>query len=202
MPTIAVLQPLPQPALDALSKLGALVGGDLTAPATGADAAALLAQADAALITAGTPLGAAELAGVERLKWVSSIGAGLDHMDLDLCAARGFRVANTPSAPAEATADLAFGLVLAVARNIIGADHHLREGRWARGEALAVALKEGVIAGAGLDVFESEPGLNPALLTAPNTVLVPHIGSATAETRQRMFADGLTNLADLMATGR
>lgn len=52
--------------------------------------------------------------------------------------------------------------------------------------ALAIALKQGKIAGAGLDVFEKEPEIHPELLTAPNTVLLPHIGSATTETREAM----------------
>ncbi|MCC5927458.1 MAG: D-glycerate dehydrogenase [Bacteroidetes bacterium] len=53
-------------------------------------------------------------------------------------------------------------------------------------EALASALISGKIAGAGLDVFEKEPEIHPSLLKAPNTVLLPHIGSATRETREAM----------------
>lgn len=51
---------------------------------------------------------------------------------------------------------------------------------------LAQALTEGVIAGAGLDVYQGEPTVNPALLAAPNAVLLPHLGSATLETRTAM----------------
>ena len=46
--------------------------------------------------------------------------------------------------------------------------------------------EEGVIAGAGLDVFEREPEVHPALLELENVVLVPHLGSATHETREAM----------------
>ena len=52
--------------------------------------------------------------------------------------------------------------------------------------ALADALKRGEIAGAGLDVFENEPDVHPGLLELENVVLVPHLGSATKETRTAM----------------
>jgi len=52
--------------------------------------------------------------------------------------------------------------------------------------ALADALVEGRLFAAGLDVFEREPTVHPALLRAPRTVLVPHIGSATEATRRAM----------------
>jgi glyoxylate reductase len=52
--------------------------------------------------------------------------------------------------------------------------------------ALAEALRDGVIAGAGLDVFEKEPEVHPGLLELENVVLIPHLGSATIETRTAM----------------
>jgi glyoxylate reductase len=52
--------------------------------------------------------------------------------------------------------------------------------------ALAIALEQGVIFGAGIDVYEGEPSVHPRLLAAPHTVLLPHIGSATRNTRRRM----------------
>lgn len=52
--------------------------------------------------------------------------------------------------------------------------------------ALASALRDGQIAGAGLDVFENEPSVHPGLLELENVVLVPHLGSATVETRTAM----------------
>lgn len=52
--------------------------------------------------------------------------------------------------------------------------------------ALAQALKEGWIAGAGMDVFEREPEVHPALMGLPNAVLTPHIASASSDTRLKM----------------
>ncbi|RTL41336.1 MAG: D-glycerate dehydrogenase [Burkholderiales bacterium] len=61
-------------------------------------------------------------------------------------------------------------------------------------DALAAALRERRIAAAGLDVFEGEPRVNPALLTLPNVVLTPHIASATLPTRHAMAALAADNL--------
>jgi len=53
-------------------------------------------------------------------------------------------------------------------------------------KALAWALKNGIISGAALDVYEEEPAVHPDLLTLENVVLAPHLGSATTETRTAM----------------
>jgi lactate dehydrogenase-like 2-hydroxyacid dehydrogenase len=61
-------------------------------------------------------------------------------------------------------------------------------------KALVEALRSGKIAGAGLDVFEAEPRVTPELLQMDNTVLVPHIGSATDETREAMTMRAVNNI--------
>ncbi len=60
--------------------------------------------------------------------------------------------------------------------------------------ALAAALHAGTIAGAGLDVFVGEPDIAPALMDAPNLVMLPHLGSATREARTAMGMRALANL--------
>ena len=60
--------------------------------------------------------------------------------------------------------------------------------------ALAEALRDGVIAGAGLDVFEREPAVDPLLLTLENVVLLPHIASASEETRTKMAVRAAQNI--------
>ncbi len=62
--------------------------------------------------------------------------------------------------------------------------------------ALVEALRRGEIGGAGLDVYEREPQLSPGLTDLDNVVLLPHVGSATIETRTRM---GLMAAANLLA---
>jgi len=80
----------------------------------------------------------------------------------------------------------------------------IRPGAWlvnaARGglvdeEALIEALAAGRIAGAGLDVYPREPHIDPRLLALPNVVLLPHLGSATLESRTAMGEKVLANIA-------
>ncbi len=61
-------------------------------------------------------------------------------------------------------------------------------------QALVAALKARTIAGAGLDVYEREPAMSPELLTMENVVLLPHLGSATQETRVAMGMRAIENL--------
>jgi glyoxylate reductase len=61
--------------------------------------------------------------------------------------------------------------------------------------ALCDALDAGHLAGAGLDVYEDEPIVNPRLIAMPNVVLAPHIGSATEETRTAMARIAATDVA-------
>lgn len=61
-------------------------------------------------------------------------------------------------------------------------------------DALAQALSSGHLAGAGLDVYPHEPEVPPALLDIENVVLLPHLGSATVETREAMGMRALANV--------
>jgi glyoxylate reductase len=66
-------------------------------------------------------------------------------------------------------------------------------------EALIDALKSGKLAAAGLDVFEGEPNIHPAYRDLPNVFILPHMGSATLETRNAMGFKCLDNLDALFA---
>ncbi|HYT64211.1 MAG TPA: D-glycerate dehydrogenase [Gemmatimonadales bacterium] len=68
-----------------------------------------------------------------------------------------------------------------------------------REEAVAAALERGHLGAAGLDVYTDEPAIHPRLLAAPRTVLLPHIGSATAETRHHMAAIAVANVQAVLS---
>ncbi|GAB3113312.1 D-glycerate dehydrogenase [Aestuariicella hydrocarbonica] len=67
--------------------------------------------------------------------------------------------------------------------------------------ALVASLESGHLGGAGLDVFEFEPQVTPALLGFDNVTLLPHIGSATGECRQDIALRGLANIREFLASG-
>lgn len=278
-----VSQPLPEPSTTEL-----LAGFEVVVGLPGAweEAARLhLPEADALVPTPRERVTDALLALAPRLKVVANCAVGTDNVDLEACRKRGVVVTNTPGVLTEATADLAWLLLLAVTRRLREGEALLRSGSWsgwkplellgtglagktlgvygmgrigsavarraeafgmkvlgvvegdppeaferllaesdvvsihvpltpatrgrfgaselarmkpgavlvntARGPvvdeaALAAALVSGHLGGAGLDVFEKEPEVHPALLPLPNVVLLPHLGSATRETRLAM----------------
>jgi glyoxylate reductase len=69
-------------------------------------------------------------------------------------------------------------------------------------EALAAALRDGELFAAGLDVFEKEPEVNPGLLELDNAVIIPHLGSATVDTRDAMGMLAVENLIAALAGRR
>jgi hydroxypyruvate reductase len=76
---------------------------------------------------------AALMAALPRLEIVASMTIGLDHVDLEAARARGIRVTNTPDVLTDDVADLAIGLMIAVARRLAVADRFVREGGWLKG---------------------------------------------------------------------
>ncbi len=238
-----------------------------------------------------------------NLRIISNCAVGTENIDIPYATEKGIFVTNTPDVLTEATADLAWSLILSVARRIVEGDSFLRKGRFkgwrpslllgvnvygktlgiygmgrigiavgrrakgfgmhviyhnrkrneegereigadyvdfpillresdflvitgplneetrgrfgmeefrkmkrtsvlvnvGRGQIvkekeLALALKEGIIWGAGLDVYEREPIVEEELLGLRNAVLIPHLGSATEETRKRMAEMAVENV--------
>ena len=274
--------------VDAWSESESISRPELLSRVAGADAIVTLLteQVDAELLDAAGP----------QLKVVANVAVGYDNVDVAACTERGVIATNTPGVLTEATADIAFSLILMATRRLGEGERLIRSGeawKWgmffllgsglqgktlgvvgmggigqatarrarafgmeivyqsrseidpaiadelgarrvdldellavsdvvsvhcpftpdthhlfgaaefaamknsaflvntARGPivdeaALAVALRDGTIAGAGLDVYEREPRVEPELLELDNVVLIPHLGSATVETRTAM----------------
>lgn len=260
------------------------------------------AGCEALYVVATDRVDAALLEACPRLKIVATGSVGYNQIDVAACTARGIAVTNTPNVLTEATADMAWALLMSTARRVTESERWLRDGQWGRwawdqflgadvhgatlgivgmgrigsavarraagfsmrlqytnrsaaanerelgatrveldtllatsdhvvlvlpyspathhliGErelglmkptatlvniarggivddaALARALGAGTIAAAGLDVYEGEPTVLPALLEVPNVVLTPHIGSATRSSRLGMAMLAARNL--------
>jgi glyoxylate reductase len=264
-----------------------LAGHDVQVGAGGLPASEwpLLAAVDALLPTPRERVTREVLEAAPNLAVVASHSVGVDHVDLEACRRRGIRVTNTPDVLTDATADLAWALILAVARRIREGEALVRSGSWdgwkpqellgvslqgktlgiygmgrigravakrgagfgmrvlsfgregteeeleeflskvdvlsihapladstrgrfgekeflrmkerailvntARGPivdeaALVAALSSKRLMGAGLDVYQREPQIHPGLVSLSNVVLLPHLGSATFETRLAM----------------
>ena len=308
MPTVFVSGSLPGDIVPRLAQDFEVVTADegIRSPAFAECAANV--EAIVALLT--DKIDGALLARCPALRVVANVAVGVDNIDLAACAARNVIVTNTPDVLTEATADLAFGLLIDAARRISEGDRLVRAGggwsgwtptfmlgarvhgstlgivglgrigkamaRRARGfgmpvhysqrtrldpnleralgatfmslddlcatsdfisihvpltadtrhlfdaarlarikrgailvntargaiidePALASALTNGPLAAAGLDVFENEPKVHPSLLSLPNVVLAPHIGSADASTRVAMARIAAENVLRVLA---
>ena len=303
MSRVFVARRIPEAALEILRRAGAEVTvgeTDETEGITRAELAAGVSDCDVLVSLLTEPLDREILSAGKRLRGVAQVAVGYDNIDVAAATELGIPVSNTPGVLTDTSADIAWALILAVARRLTEAHAYVVDGRfkswipnlylgadvgpggsgrrkvlgvvgygrigravakrsigfemdvlaygrrrepieadelasWAdllellersdfvtlhppltqetrhligeaelrrmkptaylintsRGpvvdeKALVRALREGWIAGAGLDVYEDEPALAPGLAELPNVVLLPHIGSASVETRERM----------------
>src|ERR1700721_1421915 len=114
-----------------------------------------------------------------KLRLIANFGNGVDNIDVIAAHARGITVTNTPKVLTEDTADMTMALILAVPRRLIK------------------LLESREIGGAGLDVYEHEPAVNPKLVRlakAGKVTLLPHMGSATIEGRVEMGEKVIINI--------
>ncbi|WP_435154899.1 2-hydroxyacid dehydrogenase [Amycolatopsis sacchari] len=292
---IVVTRRVPEAALVEMRALGEVVVSDADRPLTQEELRDAVAGASAIVSMLHDRIdGAVADAAGPQLRVVANVAVGYDNIDVPALAERGVVVTNTPDVLTDATADLTFGLLLALTRRIAEGDRLLRARQpWSfhlgfmlgaglqgktlgiigpgqigkavarraeafgmqvvysgrsqpkedllrvadvvslhcpltpetrhlidakalsamkhtaflinttRGpvvdeSALADALLANEIAGAGLDVFEREPEVEPRLLELDNVVLTPHLGSATVETRTEMALLAARNVAAVL----
>jgi D-3-phosphoglycerate dehydrogenase len=119
----------------------------------GADRAELLAaivDVDAILVRSATKVDAEALAAARRLKVVARAGVGLDNVDVRASTLSGVMVVNAPTSNITSAAELAVGLLLAAARNIVPANDALKQGEWKRSNYTGVELYEKTVGIVGL----------------------------------------------------
>lgn len=90
-------------------------------------------DADAILTTLTCPIGRGVLERASRLKIISTVSVGVDHIDVDAAAERGVIIGHTPGVLTDSTADLTFALMLGVGRRVAEGDALIRSGAWSEG---------------------------------------------------------------------
>lgn len=131
MPTVFVSGRLPSPAEEALAALAS--EHEVVRDEAGVVSAAFAACADrveALVVPLTDRIDGALLARAPRLRVVANIAVGVDNVDLEATRDRGVVVTNTPDVLTEATADVAFGLLLAASRRLAEGDRLVRAGGW------------------------------------------------------------------------
>lgn len=294
-PRLYLARPLPDPVMVVIREQFSLTVTPADAPPSRSAILDGIRNAQAVICTLNERFDRDLLAAAPALRVIANYAVGYNNIDVEAAKARGIIVTNTPDVLTNATADLTWALILAVARRVVEGDQLVRQNRWtgwsptqllgielsgktlgiiglgrigqavarraagfempilywtrserplppsaaswrrvsfedllresdvltlhvpltpetthlinekalrlmkptaylinaARGPvvdeaALVKALREGRLAGAGFDVYEKEPELSPGLRELSQVVLLPHLGSATTETRIKM----------------
>lgn len=93
-----------------------------------------LADADALFVSKVLPISNDDLAVAKKLKMIGLFSVGYDHVDMNYCRSHGIKVSNTPGISIDGVADIAYGLIIDAARQIVRADAFVHAGRWGRRE--------------------------------------------------------------------
>ncbi len=145
---IIIADPLPNSAADLFRERGWEVDAETGRPPDTLYEA--LADADAIVVRSATQVDAALIARAPKLRVIARAGTGVDNVDLDAASAGGILVVNAPGANSISVAEHAFALILASARNIAQADHHLKEGRWEKKRLTGTELRGKTLGVVGL----------------------------------------------------
>lgn len=115
-----------------------------------------IADADAAVVRSGTQLSAEVIAAAKQLKVIGRAGVGLDNVDLEAASKRGIVVINTPGGNTVSAAELAFCLIMALARNVVEASNSTKRGEWERKRFIGTELDGKTLGVVGLGRIGSE----------------------------------------------
>src|SRR6266853_5196559 len=129
---VLICDPIPAEAVERMSAEGLQV--DERIGLSPEQCEALIGDYDAVVVRSATRLGERQIAAARRLRMIVRGGVGTDNIDLAAAASREIAILNTPQAPIVSVAELALGLLLALARRIPQADAALKSGRWAKKE--------------------------------------------------------------------
>ncbi len=138
MARIVITRPLPEEGPAALAGHDVYVHDPTPPPArlSEQELARLAGGAEAVITVLSDPLGAAFFEACPRLRVAAQFAVGYDNIDVEAARRQGVVVTNTPGVLTEATADMAFALLLACCRRITAADRYVREGRFHRWETM------------------------------------------------------------------
>ncbi|MGD2006782.1 MAG: D-glycerate dehydrogenase [Cellvibrionales bacterium] len=131
--SVVVALPLPDEVLEALAPHCELSVCSGTGPMPAEELADRAASADAILCSLGNTIDEALIAACPRLRTVSSISVGVDHIDMAAADRARLPIGHTPGVLVDSTADLALALMLAVTRRVAEADRFIRSGGWSAG---------------------------------------------------------------------
>ena len=109
-----------------------------------------LAGADALVVRSATKVTAEVIAAAPRLRVIARAGTGVDNVDVPAASARGIVVMNAPGANSVSVAELAIGLMLALARHVPAADAAMKQGRWEKKKFVGEELRDKTLGLAGL----------------------------------------------------
>lgn len=130
---VAVTFPIPEAAKDLLGDLFDCQFWESDVPIPADTLAAWLSDVEGVLTTLTCPLEKVVLSGASRLKVISTVSVGVDHIDVSFAQSQNIAIGHTPGVLTDSTADLAVGLMLAVGRRLAEGDALVRDGAWSDG---------------------------------------------------------------------